>query len=86
MTGIDAWGWDQPLDVQAREAKRENRDDVFWAAHFVGVEREYCHMERLANLNRLPATGFRVCAFPLKVSGGSAGPARVVALVDEDRH
>jgi len=29
------------------------------------------------------ATGFKVCAFPLKVKGGSAGPARVVAMMDE---
>ncbi len=36
----------------------------------------------LANLDQLPPTGFRVCAFPLKVKGGSAGPARVVAIVE----
>jgi kynurenine formamidase len=83
VMGIDAWGWDLPLPLQARGARRENRDDVFWAAHFVGLDREYCHMERLANLDQLPPTGFRVAAFPLKVKGGSAGPARVVAIVDE---
>jgi kynurenine formamidase len=55
----------------------------FWAAHFVGVEREYCQIEQLTNLDKLPPFGFRVCAFPLKVAGGSAGPARVVALVED---
>jgi kynurenine formamidase len=69
--------------VQARRAKETGRRDLFWEAHFLGVEKEYCHMERLANLDQLPRTGFTVCAFPLKVKGGSAGPARVVALVDE---
>lgn len=83
LTGIDAWGWDRPLAAQAQEAKKTGRDDVFWAAHYVGTDREYCHIERLANLDQLPPTGFRVCAFPLKVKRGSAGPARVVALVDE---
>lgn len=83
LTGIDAWGWDTPLARQALQARREDRRDVFWAAHYVGVEQEYCHIERLANLDQLPPTGFTVCAFPLKVKGGSAGPARVVALVDE---
>jgi kynurenine formamidase len=82
LMGIDAWGWDSPLDEQARRARREQRYDLFWSAHYVGVEKEYCHMERLANLDRLPAKGFTVCAFPLKVRGGSAGPARVVALLD----
>jgi kynurenine formamidase len=85
VTGIDAWGWDRPLALQAREAKETGRDDVFWAAHYVGVDREYCHIERLANLDQLPPKGFTVCAFPLKVKRGSAGPARVVALVDEER-
>jgi kynurenine formamidase len=81
LTGIDAWGWDAPLAVQARKAKETCRRDLFWEAHYVGVEKEFCHMERLANLDQLPPTGFTVCAFPLKVKGGSAGPARVVALV-----
>lgn len=83
LTGIDSWGWDLPLPVLAAEAKRTDRNDVFWAAHYVGVEHEYCHLERLTNLNELPPTGFRVCAFPLKVSRASAGPARVVAILEE---
>lgn len=83
VMGIDAWGWDAPLAGQARLARKQHRTDAFWAAHYVGTEKEYCHMERLANLEQLPPTGFTVCAFPLKVKGGSAGPARVVAMIDE---
>ncbi len=83
MMGIDAWGWDRPLADQARQAKQTGREDVFWAAHYVGIQREFCHMERLANLDALPATGFTVCAFPLKIKDGSAGPARVVALLED---
>ncbi len=82
LTGIDAWGWDAPLVEQARIVKQTKQRDLFWSAHFVGVDKEYCHMERLANLDKLPPTGFTICAFPLKVKGGSAGPARVVALLD----
>ena len=82
VMGIDSWGWDAPLAQQAAEARRSGRSDVFWQAHYVGVDREYCHMERLANLGALPPTGFTVSAFPLKVKGGSAGPARVVAMVE----
>lgn len=82
LMGIDAWGWDAPLGKQAREAKRTGRSDLFWEAHFVGVDKEYCQIERLANLSALPPKGFTICAFPLKVKRGSAGPARVVALLD----
>jgi kynurenine formamidase len=83
MMGIDAWGWDRPLAEQARQAKQTGREDVFWAAHYVGIQREFCHMERLANLDALPVTGFTVCAFPLKIKDGSSGPARVVALLED---
>jgi kynurenine formamidase len=82
LMGIDAWGWDAPLGKQAKLAKETGRNDVFWEAHFVGVDKEYCQIERLANLDQLPVNGFTICAFPLKVKGGSAGPSRVVALVE----
>lgn len=81
LTGIDSWGWDVPLPLLAKRAKAERRDDLFWGAHFVGIDHEYCHIERLTNLDELPPRGFMVYAFPLKVKGGSAGPARVVAMV-----
>ena len=52
---------------------------IFWAAHQIG--REYAQIERLVNLDELPAKGFLVLALPLKIERGSAGPARVVAVV-----
>ena len=79
LMGIDAWGWDRPLHLQAEEAKSTGQPGVFWAAH--QCDRAYCQIERLAGLEQLPLTGFEVFAFPLKVVGGSAGPARVVALL-----
>jgi kynurenine formamidase len=79
VMGIDAWGWDAPLHLQAEAAKREGREGVFWAAH--QADRPYCQIERLAGLDQLPPTGFDVACFPLKVVGGSAGPARVVAIL-----
>jgi kynurenine formamidase len=83
VMGTDAWGWDRPLKTMARMAKETKDLRFFWEAHFVGQELEYCHMERLAHLEQLPANGFKVCCFPLKVKRGSAGPARVVAMVPE---
>ena len=79
LMGIDAWGWDAPLHMQAEQAKAEGATGVFWAAH--QVDRAYCQIERLTGLAQLPPTGFEVAAFPLKVVGGSAGPARVVAIL-----
>lgn len=80
VMGIDAWGWDAPLYLQAQAAKELGRPGVFWAAH--QADRVYCQIERLVNLAALPPSGFTVACFPLKVSGASAGPARVVAIFD----
>jgi hypothetical protein len=33
VVGIDVWGWDGPLDRQAREALARKENGVFWAAH-----------------------------------------------------
>lgn len=46
------------------------------------------HLENVANLDQLPATGFSVIALPLKLGGGSGAPVRVIALIPtlpEDR-
>jgi len=83
ITGIDSWGWDLPLPFLADMAKKTHDKKLFWEAHYVGMEKEYCHMERLTGLDKLPAHGFTVCCFPLKIKGASAGPARVVAIVQE---
>jgi kynurenine formamidase len=81
VMGIDAWGWDAPLHMQAQEARKLDEAGIFWAAHQADLP--YCQIERLANLAALPATGFEVACFPLKIVGGSAGPARVVGIVAE---
>ncbi|MCZ6895168.1 MAG: cyclase family protein [Gammaproteobacteria bacterium] len=38
-------------------------------------------LENLTALEQLPPSGFVVIALPMKIEGGSGGPARVVALV-----
>jgi len=81
VMGIDAWGWDRPLWMQAEEAKAQQQPGIFWAAHQADLA--YSQIERLANLDRLPASRFRVCCFPLRLVGGSAAPARVVAILDD---
>ena len=79
VMGIDAWGWDGPLHLQAQEALERDEPGIFWAAHQADIP--YSQIERLVNLGELPATGFQVACFPLKIVGASAAPARVVALV-----
>ena len=82
VMGIDAWGWDRPLNLQAEEALASGEPGIFWAAHQADLP--YSQIERLANLDQLPPDGFTVACFPLRLIGGSAAPARVVAILDED--
>ena len=81
VMGIDAWGWDAPLHIQAEEARSSGKSGVFWAAHQVDLE--YSQIERLCNLGGLPDHGFQVACFPLRIEGGSAAPARVVAILPD---
>jgi kynurenine formamidase len=83
VAGIDSFSWDVPLPIQARRLKQSRQRGTFWEAHSVGVDKEFCILERLTNLDQLPASGFKVCCFPLKVKDGSAGPTRAVAIIDE---
>ena len=46
---------------------------VIWAAHYVGRDKEYCQIKKLANLDQLPPFGFRVACFPTKIKAGSVG-------------
>jgi kynurenine formamidase len=79
VMGIDAWGWDRPLNLQAADALEHGQDGVFWAAHQCDLP--YSQIERLFNLDALPSTGFTVACFPLRIVGASAAPARVVAIL-----
>ena len=81
VMGIDAWSWDAPLHVQAQRALQRAEPGIFWAAHQADVP--YAQIERLVGLGALPATGFQMACFPLKIAGGSAAPARVVAIVPD---
>lgn len=80
VMGIDAWGWDRPLHLQAQQALERGEPGIFWAAHQADLA--YSQIERLAGLDQLPPSGFTVACFPLRLAGASAAPARVVAILD----
>jgi kynurenine formamidase len=85
VVGIDAWSWDRPLPFLAREFNEIGDPKVIWEAHFAGIEIGYCHTEKMANLSAIGTpTGFKVCCFPVKIKGASAGWCRPVAIVDEE--
>lgn len=50
-------------------------------AHRILNQRNIYGLENLANLDRLPETGATLIALPMKIKGGTGGPARVIAIL-----
>lgn len=83
LTGTDAWSWDAPFVHTAKKYTETQDASLIWEGHKAGIEMEYCHLEKLHNLEVLPATGFTVSCFPVKIRGASAGWTRAVAILDD---
>lgn len=81
VVGTDAWSWDVPLPLVAKEFARTKDPSVIWEGHLAGMEMEYYQMEKMTNLDQLPAIGFQVICFPVKIKGGSAGWVRPIAVL-----
>ena len=84
VMGTDAWGWDRPFWAIRGEFQKTKDKSIIWSGHFAGIEKEYCHIEKLANLDKLPRPfGFKVACFPVKLTGGSAAWCRALAFVED---
>ncbi|MBT2654981.1 cyclase family protein [Bacillus sp. ISL-18] len=82
LMGIDAYTFDRPFGAMVEDVKAGNKSALF-PAHFIGRKKEYYHIEKLGNLDKVPVKhGFKFCAFPIKVKGGTAGSVRAVAMID----
>ena len=83
LTGTDAWSWDAPFVHTAQKYQKEHDATLIWEGHKAGRDIGYCHLEKLHNLEALPAHGFFISCFPHKIRGASAGWTRAVAIFDE---
>ncbi len=82
LTGTDAWSWDAPFIHTKAKYEASHDAGLIWEGHKAGREIGYCHLEKLHNLEALPAHGFMVSCFPVKIRGASAGWTRAVAILD----
>ena len=83
LVGIDGWSWDAPFSLTRKKVAETGNAKLIWEGHRAGREIGYCHLEKLHNLEVLPAKGFEVICFPVKVKGGSAGWTRAVAVLND---
>lgn len=84
VVGTDGWSWDAPFSYTARRFAETHDPSIIWEGHKAGIEAGYCQIEKLHNLEALPAAGFMVACFPVKVKSGSAGWTRAVAIFDNE--
>jgi kynurenine formamidase len=82
VTGIDGWSWDAPFSFTRKRFAETGDPGIIWEGHKASREIGYCHMEKLTNLEKLPAFGFKVCCFPVKIAAASAGWTRCVAMLE----
>ena len=76
------WGWDAPFFLAKEQYAKDGDALKVWQGHWAGIEQPYCHMEKLLNLEKLPAHGFMVSCFPWKIKDASGGFVRAVAMFD----
>jgi len=54
-------------------------------SHQILFDKNIPAFENVANLDKLPTTGFWVAALPMKIKGGSGAPLRIVAFIPEGK-
>ena len=82
LTGTDGWSWDAPFVHTLKEYQATGDASLIWEGHKAGRDIGYCHLEKLHNLEALPANGFTIACFPVKIRAASAGWTRAVAIFD----
>lgn len=76
VVGTDGWSWDAPFVHTPPRVAATGNAALIWAGHKAGREAGYCQIEKLTNLDRLPASGFTVSCLPVKISAASGGAGR----------
>src|SRR5262249_61390231 len=65
VTGTDAWSWDAPFVHTKAKFEQSGDARLIWEGHKAGREIGYCHLEKLHNLEALPADGLTIAPSPV---------------------
>jgi len=83
IVGTDAWSWDAPFSHTAKKWEQDKDPSIIWEGHKAGREIGYFQIEKLHNLEALPAHGFTVSCFPVKIKAASAAWIRAVGMIND---
>lgn len=81
VIGTDAIGFDIPFEDTKRIFAETGDRSILWEAHRAGRDYCYSHIEKLANLDQMPALGAYIACFPVSIYKASAGWARCVGFI-----
>jgi kynurenine formamidase len=83
VVGTEASSRDAPFSHTATRCAETRDPTIIWEGHKAGRIRPYYQIEKLTNLAALPAHGFTLSCFPVKIERASAGWIRAVALIED---
>ena len=66
VVGTEAWSWDAPLKFTRERFAQSGDATIIWEGHKAGRDIGYGQMEKLANLEQLPAMALKCPAFPTR--------------------
>jgi kynurenine formamidase len=81
VIGTDAIGFDIPFENTKKLFAKTGDRKLIWEAHRAGRDYDYSHIEKLANLDKVPPTGFYIACFPVNIYKASAGWTRAVGMI-----
>lgn len=84
VIGVDSPGFDIPFAKTKQNFAKNPDSSMLWEAHVAGIDYDYSHIEKLANLDKVPEKGFYISCFPVNLYQGSASWCRAVAFVPKE--
>jgi len=81
VIGVDSPGFDIPFSITKKKFAQSKDPAILWEAHRAGIPYDYSHIEKLANLDKVPPKGFWIACFPVHIYKASAAWTRAVAMV-----
>lgn len=85
VVGTDVWSRGRPLLYITREFDEAGDSSIIREGHFTGIEKRYCHIERLTSSGKLSATGFKLGCYPVKIKKTNAGWIRAMTMIEEEK-
>jgi kynurenine formamidase len=72
-----------PKAVGIDTASIDYGQSTHFESHVTLLEKNIPVFENVAHLDQLPSTGAHIIALPIKISGGSGGPLRIIAILPD---